>query len=110
MSSAAFSGRFSRFRVNPCRKVHLEWLAEAARLPGRTLHVACAAMFVASLRRSPYLRLAPHVLKRFGVSRDAGYEALTRLGDAGLVAVSRGRGRLPRLCLVDAQAKPLKLD
>jgi DNA-binding FadR family transcriptional regulator len=49
--------------------------------------------------------LTPHPLRRFGVSRDAGYDALGRLDDAGLIQVRRKRGRMPKVTLLEPDAQ-----
>lgn len=97
-------------RPNPKRTVDFDWLARASKLPGKTLHIACAIWFVASLHRTPTIRLAPYALRNFGVSRDCCYDSLRRLADAELIALSTRRGRIPRLTLVDRQVKPLQID
>lgn len=97
-------------RPSPKRIIDFDWLTRAAKLPGKTLHVACAIWFVASLHRTPTIRLAPYALRMFGVSRDCCYDSLRRLADAELIALSTGRGRLPRLILVDRQGRPLPID
>ena len=43
-------------RPNPKRIIDFDWLARAAKLPGKTLHVACAIWFVARLHRTPTIR------------------------------------------------------
>lgn len=96
-------------RPYPRRIVDFDWLAAASRLPGRSLNVAVAIWSVASSQRSPTISLAPYVLLRYGVSRDCCYDSLSRLSDEGLIAVSRCKGRLPRLTLLDAQARPLDI-
>jgi hypothetical protein len=97
-------------RPNPVRRVNFGWLAHAAKLPGRTLQVACAIYFVASVHGTPSIRLAPYALRMFGVSRDSCYDSLRRLAAAELIVLSTHRGRLPRLTIVDRQARPLSID
>lgn len=110
-SHATVPRKASRLR-RPSHKrvIDFDWLARAAKLPGKTLHVACAIWFVASLHRTPTIRLAPYSLRMFGVSRDACYDSLRRLADAEQIALSTGRGRLPRLTLVDHQIRPILFD
>ena len=97
-------------RPASCRPVNFPWLAVAAKLPGRTMNVAMAIWFVASLRKTPTIRLAPYALRMFGVSRDCCYDSLRRLSDAGLIALKTRRGALPVMTLVDSKAKPLSLS
>lgn len=95
---------------NPKRVVDLDWLGRAAQLPGKALAIGCAIWFVVSLHKSPTIRLSPSTLRRFGVSRDAGYDGLRRLAEAQLIALSTCRGRLPRLTVVDREARPARFD
>lgn len=94
-------------RPSTLRPINYEWLATAAALPGKTAHVACAIWYVASLQRSATIRLPPYVIKRFGISRDCCYPALRRLKEAALITLDAGRGRIPVITLIDAQAQPL---
>lgn len=98
--------------TRPCPKriIDFDWLARAAKLPGKTLHVACAVWYVASLHRTPTIRLAPYALRMFGISRDACYDSLRRLADAEMIALSARRGRLPRLTVVDRQMRPIQIE
>ena len=97
-------------RPSPRRVIDLDWLARAAKLPGKTLHVACAIWFVVSLHRTPTIRLAPYALRMYGASRDCCYDSLRRLVDAELIALSARRGRLPRLTVVDRQMRPIQIE
>ena len=56
------------YRPSPVRRVDFDWLTHAAKLPGRTLQVACAIYFIASLHGTPTIRLAPYALRMFGVA------------------------------------------
>lgn len=80
------------------RPTHLtmnaDWVAAAAQLPGKSLHVALALASLVSLRGTPCVRLGAGTLRRYGVA-DAVYDALSRLSEAGLVTVDRCRGRHP---------------
>ena len=75
--------------------VKIDWLADAAQLPGKSLHVAIAILSAARWAPGEPVLLSPQAVSKFGVSRDAGYEALSRLANAGLIDVERGRGRAP---------------
>jgi hypothetical protein len=94
-------------RPSPLRPINYDWLSAAAALPGRTAHVACAIWYVASLQRSPTIRLSPYAVKRFGISRDCCYPALRRLEEAALITLDAGRGRIPVITLIDRQAQAL---
>ena len=108
--AAPTKSRPAIIRPNPKRLIDFDWLARAARLPGKTLHVACAIWFVVSLHRTPTIRLAPYALRHFGVSRDCCYDSLRRLAKAELIVHSACRGRLPRLTVIDRQARPLEIN
>lgn len=89
-----------RFLKGP---VPMSWLSAAARLPGKTLHVALALMFLQGLKRSTTIKLGASVLELFGVERKAGYSALKRLERQGLVRVSRGTGRNPVVMILEIE-------
>ena len=72
-----------------------EWLAAAAALPGRSLHVALAVWHEAQLAKADTARLTHSAAARFGVSRDAVRRSLVRLEAAGLVTVERRLGCSP---------------
>lgn len=107
MPTQSDRARLTLKRHSPLRLIDFDWLATASALPGRTAHVACAIWYVASLQRSATIRLPPYVIKRFGISRDCCYPALRRLADAALISLDAGRGRIPVITLIDAQAQPL---
>lgn len=94
---------------SPWRCINFDWLAIAAALPGRTVHVACALWWIASLHRSATVSLPPHAVKRFGISRDCCYPALRRLEEAALITLDAGRGRIPVVTLVDRESHPLAM-
>lgn len=82
-----------------------DWIARAAVLPGKSLHVALAVCYLAGLRRPEGIRLCPRTLAKFGVSAKTGRAALAHLEAAGLVEVDRGRGRCPRVTVLDCAGK-----
>jgi len=90
-------------------QVRMDWIARAARLPGKTLHVAMALWWLVCLARSAEIGMTRTVLFRFGISRDACYDALRHLETAGLVAVHRSPGRCPRVVLLDTDQRPLRI-
>jgi len=83
--------------------IPLAWLLSACRLSPKTLAVALALWFKAGLsRNSPEVVASPNLLKRFGVAaRRTQYQALADLERAGLVSVDRGRGRCPRVTILE---------
>jgi hypothetical protein len=73
----------------------LDWIGRAACLPGKTLHVALALQYLAGLQKTHTVKLGAKALAVLGVARDAKYDALDRLQEAGLITVVRTRGRAP---------------
>ena len=71
----------------------LGWFEAALRLPGKSANVALALWYRAGLTRSLEISLSNVLLRTFSVHRDAKHRALQHLEAAGLVAVSRRRGR-----------------
>lgn len=79
------------------------WLARAASLDGKTLHLSLALWYLAGIKKSREFKLTRDALERFGVGRSAVARGLERLEAAGLVGADRGRGRLPVVTLLDVQ-------
>jgi hypothetical protein len=91
-----------RFLKGP---IPLDWLAEAAILPGKALHVGLLLWYLAGLnKRRGDLPLSPSQLPVFGLNRYSAYRGVIRLEAAGLVTVARQRGRAPRVTLVQGAA------
>ena len=80
--------------------VPMNWIARAAALPGKTLHLAMALWFRAGLVGSMTLTLSNSDLAALGVARDAKYEGLERLRAAGLIAVQQLPGRSPLVTIL----------
>jgi hypothetical protein len=80
--------------------VPLPWLAAAARLPGRTLHVGIALWYLAGLRKTQTVTLSNKTLSQFGVDRHAKRRALEQLEAADLVKVDRQENRNPRVTIL----------
>jgi len=77
------------------------WMKRAGELPGKTLHVALGLWLVAGLRCSRTFSFKRKAAGAFGASKDATYDALTRLEAAGLISVDRRRGRSPTVTILD---------
>ena len=77
------------------------WVQQAAKLPGKALHVAVALWFLAGLKNRRDVPLSMTRLAAMGVSRWAAYRGLKALEGANLVEVSRHRGRNPIVSLSD---------
>jgi hypothetical protein len=86
--------------------IPLDWLSLAARLPGRSLHVAMALWFMAGLTRSRSVPLSNINGLRFGLDRNAKYRGLVWLEGAGLISVTRKLGRAPLVTIRDATRSP----
>jgi hypothetical protein len=82
--------------------VPLAWLASAARLPGKALHVSIVLWFMAGLKGTQTVSLPKAALQLFGVNRNAKYRALNLLEEAKLIEVERHIGRNPQVTLLDA--------
>ena len=83
------SGRFLQGRIS------WAWLSEAARLPGKSLHVALVLRLLTGMCRSTEVELRTKFLRESGVQRHAAYRALKRLEEAELVSVKRHVGKWP---------------
>jgi hypothetical protein len=79
----------------------LGWLSAAARLPGKSLHVAIALWIIGSLHRSQIVALSNNTIRWFGLDRNAKYRGLTWLEEAGLVSVRRKLGRAPIVTILE---------
>jgi len=90
--------------------VPLSWLTTAARLRGKTLHLAIELWFQAGLTRSAQVKMSIKRLSQFGVSRYSAYRALNRLEAAGLVSIVRHRGRLSVVTLLESPAEKVNTD
>ena len=76
------------------------WLTQAARLPGKALHVAIVIWFLAGMRRKREILMASKYLELAGVKRHSAYRGLQHLEAAGLISVERRRGRSPVITAV----------
>jgi hypothetical protein len=86
--------------------VPLSWLASAAQLPGKSLHLGIVLWFLAGLKNTRSVSLSSSVLQRFGVDRSAKRRALSQLETAGLVSVHRHSGCNPLVTILSDQEKP----
>jgi hypothetical protein len=98
--------------VPRCRPVHRkrpflkgpipwDWVSQAARLPGKTLHVALELWRESGCECSRTVHWSPSGMRRLGVSRGAGYVALARLEIAKLLTVKRRPGCAPLVTILD---------
>jgi len=91
----------------PILVVQTDYISRAAALPGRTILVVLALLWLASLRRSPTVVLSRWALTQFHISPDAGFDALDRLSVSKMIRTDRCRGRYPRVTLLDAEGNAL---
>lgn len=89
------------------RPVRYDWLMAAAKLSGKSLHLALALSWLAGLAHSPKVKLTRSTMRRFSLSRDACYDGLRKLEAARLVAVWRLPGRSPMVILLGTDGKPM---
>ena len=75
--------------------VRYDWLAQAARVAGRTkgLHLACALAWLAALHGRPDVPLTRRTMARWSLSRDIVGKALATLREHGLVLTWAAPGR-----------------
>lgn len=96
-------------RRTSIQSLPMHFLSRAAELPGKTLAVAIALASLSALANSPRVTLGSWALKRFFVSPDAAFDALTRLSNAGLIRADRKRGRHPVVVLLDEYGNALSV-
>jgi hypothetical protein len=80
---------------------HLDWLVQAARLSGKTLHLSVALLALTAPRGVSGTPLTRRTLSHWSISRDACYDGLRRLETAGLIRVWRLPGRAPHVILLE---------
>ena len=90
--------RGQRFLKGP---IPWAWLMRAAELPGRGLHTTIALWFLSGLTKSSTVRLGGRPLTELGVDRHSKYRSLRHLENAGLIRVTRMRGKNPTVTLLD---------
>lgn len=78
----------------------LVWMTKAAQMPGKTLQVALALWYLCGLQKTNSVKLTTKTSSLFGLSRDAKYDALSRLEAAGLIEVLRLPGCSPVVTLL----------
>ncbi len=88
--------RGERFLKGP---IPWDWLARAAALPGKALHVGLAVWQRAGIERTGTVRISMTRLRPMGLSRSSACRGLTALERAELVTVERHKGRAPIVTL-----------
>lgn len=79
------------------------WLEKAAKQPGKALAVGVLIWFRFGILKKASFTLPQTLFARFGVGRKAAYHALTVLEEAGLIHADRGKGRLPRITILEIE-------
>src|SRR6516225_9395947 len=77
--------------------IPIEWVRQAALLPGKAAVAVGMAVWhgMGMEARGGALKLTPRLLNRLGVNRKSANRGLKRLASAGLLKVTRRRGRCP---------------
>ena len=75
--------------------VPFAWLEAAAKLPGKSMHLAIALLRIATVEQTRRVSLSNLACERFGLNRNAKYRALRSLENGGLIAVERKLGQSP---------------
>lgn len=76
------------------------WITRAAKLPGKSLHMALALWAVHHCDRDKLVRINRKLLDRFGLQRHSAYRALEHLESARLVQCDRAPGRFATVRLL----------
>jgi hypothetical protein len=77
------------------------WLALAARLPGKAFQVGLAAWMLGGMKRTRSVKLSFKRLSNWGVKRNSVYRGLNALEKASLISVDRHRGRSPIVTILE---------
>ena len=73
----------------------MDWISEAAKLPGKALHLAVAIQWLAGMGSPTKLKITAKALELLSVSKDAYRDGLRRLEEAELISVERRVGQFP---------------
>ena len=96
------SKQFLQAFLNPAE---IDWLTKAARLPGRSLHLAVLLVYLAMAANTRQVELSNSASQQFGLDRNAKYRGLCWLEEAGLVRVERKIGRSPAVTILDHRVR-----
>ena len=99
---------YTKKRTKPFIKgpIDLEWISRVALLPGKSLNVGLALMYLKGLTKSGEdLRLSLKHLKYFNVSRKTTNKVLDLMRKAGLVKIKKSQGRKHRIDIIDGEDK-----
>jgi hypothetical protein len=90
--------------------IPLNWLTACSDMSGKTIMAALAIWFQSGMHGRHNFKLTTSGLQRFGVDRKAKDRALAALEEAGLITVTRQRGRNPLITLVTKQPEPVPTE
>ena len=87
--------------------IPLDWLAAAAKLPGKApVLVALAIRFESGRRRNAQsVKLTNKLVARFGVSRKCKYRAIKSLQQAGLIDVQQDTKKSPVVTILELPSR-----
>ena len=83
--------------------IPLNWLTACNDMSGKTIMAALAIWWQAGMHGRQNVKLTTSGLQALGVDRKAKDRALAALEEAGLIAVTRQRGRNPLISLITEQ-------
>jgi hypothetical protein len=93
------SGQYQKMATAPGAFIKgplsVDWLSCAASLPGKSINVALALLWLSGMTQSGGIKMTRKTLERFHISRDAYLDALHRLESAALIEVQRLAGQTP---------------
>ena len=93
-------GKKRRFLKGP---VPWDWIWRASQLPGKALVIGLCIWRLSGATGKRAVPLSNSELRPFGIDRAAKSRGLAALEKAGLIAVSRSRGRWPLITLREAE-------
>lgn len=88
-------------QVDAAGGVSRDWILRAARLPGKSLHLATALQFAIFDQGRRDVMLGNVAWQAFGVDRNAKYRSLTWMENEGLINVERRMGRAPVVIILE---------
>ena len=91
--------------------IRLDTLEAASAIPGKALNLMVGLWLMASISKSPTISMTRRLMKRINITRFGTSDALRRLENSGVVAVSRLPGRASRVTILQpGTSVPLFLD
>jgi len=85
----------------------MDWISEAAKLPGKAFHLAVAIQWLAGMGSPTKLKITAKALELLGVSKDAYRDGLRRLEEAELISVERRVGQFPWVSINTKDSKKI---